>query len=154
MEIDRAAPAIAASETEVAAAPEVVWGALTDFEGWPRWNPDVKTLSIEGPVAAGTTFTWKAGPSTLTSTIREVDPPQSIVWTGRTMGIHAIHAWRLEPTEGGTRVRTEESWAGLLPRLLRGRMTRTLKESLDEGLEHLKNAVEGRSPSAQATSER
>jgi uncharacterized protein YndB with AHSA1/START domain len=153
MDIDRAAPAIAGSEIEVAATPEAVWDVLTDFEGWPGWNPAVKTVSIDGLVAPGTSFTWKAGASTLTSTIREVDPPRSVVWTGRTMGIHAIHAWRLEPTAGGTGVRTEESWTGLLPRLLPGRMTRTLQESLDEGLGHLKNAVEGRPPSADATPE-
>ena len=71
-------------------------------------------MSIEGPVATGTVFRWKAGPGTITSTIQRVERPRLIAWTGRTLGIEAIHDWHLDARDGGTFVRTEESYEGLV----------------------------------------
>jgi uncharacterized protein YndB with AHSA1/START domain len=147
MEIDRDAPAIASGAIVVSAPREVVWEVLTRLEEWPTWNPDVKSMSVDGPVAEGTEFKWKAGPSTITSTIRRVDSPALIGWTGRTLGIDAVHVWRLAPDDGGTRVETEESWAGWLPRLLGGRAQRMLQQSLDEVLPRLKTEAERRAGS-------
>jgi uncharacterized protein YndB with AHSA1/START domain len=134
-------------EVEIAAPPEVVWDVLTGFEQWPEWNPEVKSMSIDGPVAPGTEFRWKAGPGTIVSTLEQVDPPGYIRWRGRTMSIKAIHEWRLEPSDGGTRVETDESFSGLLARLMRGSLQKTLDRSLESGLEHLKRESERR-PSA------
>lgn len=145
MQIKEGAPAVASSEIEVAAPPEVVWDVIADFERWPDWDPAVKSMSIEGPVAEGTRFKWKPGPGTITSTIREAEPPRGIGWTGKTAGIKAVHAWRFEPRDGGTLVHTEESWEGVLPRLLRGRMQKMLQESLDNALPRLKAEAERRS---------
>ncbi|MGH2961827.1 MAG: SRPBCC family protein [Solirubrobacterales bacterium] len=36
MQIDESAPAVASSEVEVSAPPEVVWDVLADFERWAR----------------------------------------------------------------------------------------------------------------------
>jgi uncharacterized protein YndB with AHSA1/START domain len=145
MEINRSAPAVASSEIEVAAPPEVAWAALTDFERWPDWNPDVKSLSIDGPVALGTQFKWKTGPLSITSTLQEVERPRAVGWTGKALGIKAVHAWRLEPRDGGTLVHTEESWEGPIPRLLPGRMQKTLQDGLDAAMPHLKAEAERRS---------
>ena len=144
MEIDRGAPAIASSEIEVAAPPEVVWDTLADFERWPRWNSDVKSLSIDGPVAEGTRFEWRTGPLSITSTLARVERPSLVAWTGRAFGIDAVHVWRFEPREGGTTVRTEESWAGPLPRILRGVARRALQKGLDDGMPQLKAEAERR----------
>jgi uncharacterized protein YndB with AHSA1/START domain len=145
MEVDQSAPAVASSEIEIAAPSEVVWDVVADFDSWPEWNPEVKSMSIDGPVAEGTRFSWSAGPGTITSTLQRVERPNLIAWTGKTLGIDAVHVWRFEPRDGGTLVRTEESWAGLLPRLLRGRMQKALQESLDDGLPRLKAEAERRS---------
>ncbi len=51
MEVDQNAPVIADAAVEIAAAPEVVWEAVADLKGWPAWNPEVKTMSLDGPVA-------------------------------------------------------------------------------------------------------
>jgi hypothetical protein len=144
MEIENAAPAIARGEIDVAASPEIVWGVLTDIAGWPGWNPDVRSASLEGPLASGTRFRWKAGPGTITSTLQRVDPPHFIGWTGTTMGIRAIHVHRLEARGDSTLVRSEESWDGLLVRLLRRSLTRTLQKGIDSGLGHLKAEAERR----------
>jgi uncharacterized protein YndB with AHSA1/START domain len=111
---------VGASEIEIGATPEAVWEVLTSFERWPSWNADVKSMSVEGPVASGTVFRWKAGPGTIPSTIRRVEPPRLIAWSGKTLGIKAIHFWHLEPRNGSTFVRTEESYEGLVTRLFRG----------------------------------
>ncbi|MGH3012398.1 MAG: SRPBCC family protein [Gaiellaceae bacterium] len=144
MEVDRSAPAVAEAATEIAADPETVWEVLTDLERWPSWNPDVSAVAHEGGLEEGATFRWKAGRATITSTIREVDRPRLIGWTGRTTGIDAIHVWRLDLRDGGTLVRTEESWQGLLVRVIRGSMQKSLQKAVDGGLAHLKAESERR----------
>ncbi len=142
--INERAPVVGKSEIEIAAAPEAVWEVLTAFERWPSWNKDVRSMSMQGPVAEGSVFRWKAGPGTITSTIRLVEPPRRIAWTGKTLGVKAIHFWHLEPRDGKTRVRTEESYEGLVARLMRGSLQKTLDTALADGLRYLKAEVEGR----------
>ena len=110
--VNERAPVVGSSEIEIASPPQAVWDVLTAFERWPSWNPDVKSMSVRGGVAVGSQFRWKSGPGTITSTIRRVEPPRLIAWTGRTLGIKAIHVWTLEPRDDNTFVRTEESLEG------------------------------------------
>jgi uncharacterized protein YndB with AHSA1/START domain len=142
--INERAPVVGRSEIEIAAAAEAVWEVLTSFERWPSWLRDVKSMSVEGPIAAGTVFRWKAGPGTITSTIQRVERPRLIAWTGRTFGIKAIHFWHFEARDAGTFVRTEESYEGLVAHLLRGSLQKTLDRALDDGLYDLKAEVERR----------
>ena len=144
MDVNRAAPVVAADEIEIAASPQTVWDVLTDLESWPRWNSDVKSMSVEGALAKGTVFRWKAGPGTITSTIQDVQPPTLIAWTGTTFGIKARHVYRLEPQGDGTLVHTEESYEGLVARLLRGSLQKTLEKGLSDGLRYLKAEAERR----------
>jgi hypothetical protein len=142
VDVDRSSPVVGRAEAEVAASPEAVWELVAGIDRWPSWNPDVRSAELQGPLAPGSTFRWKAGPGTIVSTLRHVDRPREIGWTGRTMGIEAVHVYRLEPADGGTRVVSEESWSGLPARLLRGRMAKTLERSLEAGLAHLAAAAE------------
>ena len=144
MEVNQEAPAVARSEAEIAADPDTVWEVLTRFEDWPSWNPDVSSVTLHGELAEGAVFRWKAGRATITSTLRRIDRPRLLAWTGKTTGIDAVHVWRLEPSDAGTRVRTEESWEGLLVRLLRGPMRKSLQRAVDDGLGHLKTEAERR----------
>jgi hypothetical protein len=48
----------------------------------------------------------ESGPGTITSTIREIDAPRRIAWTGKTFGINATHVYRLEDRNGKTFART------------------------------------------------
>ena len=149
--VNEQAPVVGSAGLEVAAEPELVWEVLTDFERWPSWNPDVKSMSMEGPVAVGSVFRWKAGPGTITSTIERVAPQELIAWTGRTLGIRAIHFWWLERRDGTTFVRTKESYDGLVASLLRRPLRKTLDRALEDGLRCLKTEVEER---AERTRER
>jgi hypothetical protein len=142
--IDTRAPVISRTEIDIAAPPEVVWDVLTAFDRWPTWNPEIKSMSVQEPIVVGSTFRWKAGPSTVTSTIQRLEPPRLIAWSGRTMGIRAIDVFQLDAHDGTTLVREAESWNGLVARLLRKPLQRTLDRSLENGLRHLKAAAEQR----------
>jgi hypothetical protein len=145
---NQGAPVRSRAEIDIEVPPQVAWEVLTRFESWPTWNPDVKSMSFPGPLAPGTEFRWKAGPGTIVSTLEQVEAPRYIAWRGRTLTIDAYHEWWLEPRNGGTHVRTEESFSGLLARLLRRSLQKTLDKSFEDGLERLKGEAERRSPKA------
>ena len=142
--IDRRAPVVGAAEISIEAPPETVWDVLTAIEDWPSWNPDVKEASLEGDVAPGTAFRWKSGPGTIVSTLQHVDRPRLVAWTGKTFGVKAFHVWRLEPRDEVTLVRTEETFDGVVARLFRGRLYKTLTQGLENGLRYLKAESERR----------
>jgi hypothetical protein len=140
--INPEAPVIGKSELEIPAPPESVWAVLTDFDRWPIWNADVKSMQFRGPVAPGSAFRWKAGPGTISSVIERVEPPGLVAWTGTTLGIRATHCWILEPQDGRTLVRTEESYDGLIARVFRRSLQSMLDGALERGLRYLKTEVE------------
>jgi uncharacterized protein YndB with AHSA1/START domain len=142
--INASAPVVSRREIEIPAPADAVWDVLTTFERWPSWLRDVKSMSIDGPVEPGTVFRWRAGPGTITSTIQLVDRPRRIAWTGRTLGIKAIHSWHFEARDAGTFVRTEESYEGIVATVLRGWLQKTLDRALVDGLQDLKAEVERR----------
>ena len=148
MDINRSAPAAFGSSIHIDADPETVFAVIADIDAWPAWNSDVRSAKVDGPVAVGTVFRWKAGPSSLTSTLRVVDRPHEIAWTGKTMGIEAVHVFRFEATNGGTLARSDESWDGLLPRVLSGYSTKSLRKAITGVLANLKAEAERRSAAA------
>ena len=142
MEINHSAPVVASGTIEIAAAPEVVWDLLADIERWPEWNADVKDTSLAGAVESGEVFRWKAGPAKLVSTLQTVDRPSELSWTGRTMGMSAVHVWRFESDGDSTTAHTEESWEGAAAKLLPRMMRKSLQKSLEAWLGELKTAAE------------
>jgi len=148
MEINRDAPATAEGELEIDADPRTVFSVISAIDQWPSWNPDVRSVTLQGPVQPGAVFRWKSGPSSLTSTLQVVDPPHEIAWTGTTMGIKAVHVFRFQANDGGTLARSEESWEGLLASLLRRYSRKTLDKGIRSVLAHLKTEAERRSAAA------
>lgn len=142
MQADRAAPVFAESSIQIDAPPEIVWEVMADIDSWPTWNADVKQARLQGDLREGTTFEWKSGPGTIKSTLREVTAPSRLGWTGSTLGIKAIHIWKIEPADGGSVVSTEESWDGLVVKLTRKASQKTLEKALAEGPRHLKAEAE------------
>jgi uncharacterized protein YndB with AHSA1/START domain len=94
--INEAARVKARSSSFINAPPEQVWSVLSDLRRWPEWNTDVSTMSMDGPLAQGTRFRWKAGGFTINSQLIEVSPRSRITWSGRMIGVSAIHIWHLE----------------------------------------------------------
>ena len=142
--LDPSAPVLGTAALAIDASPEVVWEVLTAFRDWPSWNPEVKSLTLTGDGSVGSSFRWKAGPGTISSKVVESEAPHLIAWTGATLGIKAQHVYRLEARDGGTFVSTEETYAGLVAKLFRGSLQKTLDRALADGLAALKAEVERR----------
>lgn len=109
------APVQAAAEIAVSAPMVRVWGLLLDIENWPRWQPDISRVSIEGAPAIGTRFSWSTGGMEIHSTIRLIDPQRRLCWTGHMLYFHAIHCWTLGVLpDGRVSVKVRESPDGWL----------------------------------------
>ncbi|MEX2401193.1 MAG: SRPBCC family protein [Rhodothermales bacterium] len=145
MDIHRDAPVVATYEAFIDAPRSVVWTVQSELDAWPAWNPDVSSLHLSGPLAPGTEFRWKSGGLPIRSVLREVEPERRIGWTGRApLGIRAVHTWSFASKDGGTLVRTEESFEGLIARVLSGPMQRMLEDALQKGVAALKVEAERR----------
>ena len=121
MPVNQKAPVVESGRLEVAAGIEAVWQVLVAVERWPEWNPDLTRRP--------------------TATLLEVEPPRFIAWKGSTLGIKAVHAWRLDRTGGGTMVTTEESWEGAVPHLSRGLTRAQLQRAIQLDLACLKKRI-------------
>lgn len=143
--VDHRLPILSVGDIDVAAPPDLVWDVLTGIDNWPSWDPNTSAASVAGAIEEGTTFSFKAGPGTIRSVIGPVDRPRLISWTGKTLGINAHHVWTLERVdESTTRVRTAETFSGVLSGLLRKSLKKTLDRTLDNLLHHLKAEAERR----------
>jgi hypothetical protein len=145
MEINHQAPLVAHKEILIQASPEAVWHIHTAINDWPQWQPSIDMAKMEDPLAAGSSFQWKSGGLTITSTIQVLEPNQQIGWTGKALGTRASHIWILEPHSDGTTLTTEESMEGWLVSLLKLVMPKFLETSLDTWLQSLKSKAEGSS---------
>jgi uncharacterized membrane protein len=147
LEIDRSAALTTHKEIEIDAPPETVWAVQTGIEFWPEWQDDVSSVEVGGELAVGTSFKWKANGASIRSTVQELEPGRSIGWTGKSLGMQAIHVWRFEPSGSGTRVVTEESLSGWFATLLRLFDRAFLDKSLAGALRALKDEAERRTAS-------
>lgn len=144
MQANEKAPAYAMREAYINAPLQLVWNILANFDKWPEWNESVKEMHLQGEVAAGTEFRWIAGGLKIRSRIEEVTSPVRIAWSGRTMGIRAKHSWTFAAEKNGTKVRTEESFEGLVVVLFARQMRKALGNALDQGISALKKEAEKR----------
>lgn len=128
------------SQSVIINAPiQKVWEVLIDMPRWPEWNGDIKSVKVD-EVKDGAEFRWTLNGSTLTSTIRKVQAPELLSWTGSTKGIKAIQVWRLEDSgDNQTIVSTEESLQGFLTLFFSHQKLHT---TLLKWLERLKQRVE------------
>ena len=62
---------------ETTASPQAAWKIWSDTSTWPEWNPDVQSMTLNGPFAAGTTGTMKTKQGTRAITLTEVLPGKS-----------------------------------------------------------------------------
>lgn len=112
MDVNRNAQIVVELSTVIDAPLDTVWQLHTTIDAWPSWQADITAARIDGPVTAGTSFTWHTHGMQITSTVGEVDPAARIVWGGAAHGIDGVHAWTFEPVAHGVLVTTTESWDG------------------------------------------
>ncbi len=62
---------------ETVASPEAVWKLWSDVSTWQDWNPDVQSMTLDGPFAAGTTGVMKTKQGTRRVKLTQVVPGRS-----------------------------------------------------------------------------
>ena len=62
---------------ETTASPEAVWKVWSDTSTWQEWNPDVQSMSLNGPFASGTTGVMKTKQGTRQIVLTDVVPGRS-----------------------------------------------------------------------------
>jgi hypothetical protein len=135
------------SEIEIQASAERVWQLLTDFAGFPQWNPFIRRAI--GKVKMGERLEVTIQPSgaqgmTFKPTVLKAEPNRELRWLGRLVlpGLFdGEHSFTIEP-RGENRVRfvQREIFTGLLvPLLARGLDTDTRR-----GFEEMNRALKVR----------
>ncbi|MDI1256270.1 MAG: SRPBCC family protein [Flavobacterium sp.] len=132
IQINNAAPVQCTKKIFIAAQPEIVWNILTDIHNWSKWQTDISNVSIENSMAPGTNFKWKTGGAKINSTLHTVLPYKAFGWTGKTIGLLAIHNWKLEQDNDGTLLSVEESMQGLLAIVFK----KSFNSNLEKGMLH------------------
>jgi len=142
MDIDTKAPLKAKMDILINAPINHVWVIQSDIKNWSKWQKEVSYTNIQGELAKGTVFTWKAMGMSITSELQEVIENKIIGWSGKSIGMNAIHIWKFEKQGNKTIVTTEESLSGLLPKLIKIFKPDFLEQSLLKALQTLKHQAE------------
>jgi uncharacterized protein YndB with AHSA1/START domain len=146
---DPSAAVVVHAEREVAAPPERVWLLLGDPSRWPTWFRRIRFASLRGPLAPGAALIWQVDGLRISSILLEVEAERVLMWTLRMMGAKGGMRWTLDPLPtGGTRIRVEESWGGVMVWLLRWTLRRTLEGSRSEWLLALETAAQNQDAGA------
>ncbi len=136
------APVYQAQSMHIQATPQKVWEILSNIPQWPAWLSTVSKAQLNGPMQPGTTFDWKTSSGTIHSTLHTVSPSSHLGWTGKILGIAAVHNWTLREANGGTEVTVSESMEGFLVRLFKRMFTGILQKDMAQSLQLLKQACE------------
>jgi hypothetical protein len=118
------------------------WKVLTDINQWANWQDDISKSKLYGELKPDATFDWKSGGAKIHSTLHTVEPFTNFGWTGKTLGIFAIHNWTLKETNGQTEVVVEESMEGFIAKLFKGAFNKNLQKGMQKWLDLLKQECE------------
>jgi hypothetical protein len=108
------------SQIDIAADPERVWQVLTDLTGYEQWNPFI--VQADGTAEPGSRLRLRMQPvdgkaTTQRPTVLEARRAERLRWLGR-VGVPGLfdadHTFLLEPRDGGTRLRQNEEFRGVL----------------------------------------
>lgn len=88
------------STTPVAAPPDAVWAALTDWSLASRWMPGVTAMS--GPVSQGAVVTFTVRGKERTAVVDTLEPPRRIALLSRSGPVTALYTYTLTGTAAGT----------------------------------------------------
>jgi hypothetical protein len=117
---------------------------LTRAELWPVWFSRAKNVRFDkgGPVLdVGTVLAWDMLGARIRVTVMRAQAPYVLAWEGGAKGVHAYHAWLIEPRAGGSHVVTVETERGWVPSLVGWTYKGSLKTAHDEWLESLARVV-------------
>lgn len=130
---------------DVQAGAERLWDILTNIQSWPEWQGTSYIKPAEdGPLKMGSAFTAELGGIRWNIGVIKAIKPGSICWTGRRLGIEAIHEWEFQEEAGKTRVITRESMSGGVIILIYPIIKRKLSKYDYKWLMDLKSKAESR----------
>jgi hypothetical protein len=111
---------------EIQAAPETVWGVMSEVERWAEWTPSVTSIRRldQGPLAVGSRARVRQ-PKLLPALWRvtELEAGRGFNWVTTGPGIHVTGRHWVEPYANGSRATLSLTFAGLIGPLV-GRLTR------------------------------
>ena len=142
--INNNAPVICRKSILINAKPETIWALLTNIDQWTNWQTDITKSKLNGELKPDSTFEWKSGGLTINSTLRYINENKQIGWTGKTLGIYAIHNWLLTEENGQVKVEVEESMEGILASLFKSMFVKQLETGMQNWLDLLKKESEKR----------
>lgn len=129
---------------ETKASPSQLWAVLIDVEGWPAWNPGLRSAAISGPLEVGS-----RGQVTLTNgrarpfTVWEAEAPRYLRYGSRDFGNEVAFIYRFEPHPGGgSRVTVGTTIRGWLSPLLGRLFGRIIAGYLPDEIQKLTVAAE------------
>ena len=117
---------------------ERVWKILTNIDNWANWQSDIKSTKLNGELKPMTTFKWKSGGANILSTLQTVELNKKLGWTGKSLGILAIHSWTLAEQNGKTIVSVDEKMQGFLAGLFKKPLNKKLESGMQKWLDLLK----------------
>jgi uncharacterized protein YndB with AHSA1/START domain len=120
------------------ASPEKVWAVMTNIDNWASWQADISRAKLNGELKPETTFDWKTRGLVIHSTLHTVEPYKNFGWSGKAIGLFAIHNWTLSGANGQTIVSVEESMEGFLSKLLKKSLNKNLQKGMQKWLDLLK----------------
>jgi hypothetical protein len=125
-----------------------VWKIFTDLSRWDTWNSVARrTTSRSGRMKEGERFAFClrifSVPIPIELEVREVTPPETVVWTADKFGIFSRHEFLFQQVVNGVLVTSRETFRGLP--LIFGGVTfpeSTVRKLTVEMLKDLKKAAE------------
>jgi hypothetical protein len=142
--INQDAPVLCRKKIIINANTVDVWKILTDINRWNTWQADIKKPVLKGEVVAGSTFEWISGGLKIRSTIHTAQPYSVFGWTGKTLGLYAIHNWKITELNKQSEVAVEESMEGLLAGFFKKLFNKSLEKGMVRWLDMLKKECEKR----------
>jgi hypothetical protein len=140
--INNHAPVKCSKTITIDASIEKVWSVMTDINNWPNWQKDISKSKLNGALQPNATFDWKTGGVKIHSTIHTINPCKEFGWTGKVLGLFAIHNWALTETNGKTNVSVDESMEGFLTKIFKGSLNKSLEKGMLNWLVLLKQTCE------------
>jgi hypothetical protein len=139
-----------ASALDIDAAPERVWEQLTDFSGFPSWNPFIRRASGELRVGNRLSITLKLGRAerTFKPRLSKVEPNRELRWLAQVgpRGLFDVERiFQIEPLpDGRTRFAQSEICTGLFEPVLfiGGKLERDILRGYDAFARAIKERVE------------
>jgi uncharacterized protein YndB with AHSA1/START domain len=123
-----------------------VWGIWSNPSTWPRWNPDVIAITIDGPFATGSAgrMTTRAG-GTHQIELENVQPGRTFTIRTSPAPLSTFHfKCEVAPARGGSEISQGVSMTGPLGGLMSVMMGSRMAAGFEPILEGLKKEAESK----------